>query len=225
MKYPNAANGVRKIFISEIIALSASVITVIVAVFAEAYIEDSRMSIEFGVISIIMLLIIAIYIAAYILQIVGIVRAGRDEPAFKVSLYSIIAELIITVLSGFFYQNEAANMILGIAGDVAQFFLVHYIIHGIMHIADHMGKPEMTQKGKRIFIVIYTAIAFEIVVRIFEIIYGHERGESLSLPFGIVANVLKTVENILFLIYIGKGNKILHEKKQHNSMDIKENKL
>ena len=78
-----------------------------------------------------------------------------------------------------------------------------------MHLSKHLGRPEMVKKGNRIFKVIYTALAFEIIVLSIEIIFGKELGEEISAPFGIVANVLKMVENILLLIYIRKGNKIL----------------
>ena len=67
------------------------------------------------------------------------------------------------------------------------------------------------KKGKRIFTVIYIAIGFEIIVRIFEMIFGKELGEQLSMPFGIVANILKVVEYILFLSYIVKAKKLLKE--------------
>ena len=126
---------------------------------------------------------------------------------------AIIASIILTVLSAFFYENEPVCLIISIAGDVAEFFLVHYVIHGIMHLSHHLGKPELSKKGKRIFTVIYIGIIFEVIVRIIEIIYGQKRGEELALPFDVVANILKTIEYILFLIYIQKGNKMLKESK------------
>lgn len=209
MNYSNARNGVKKIFVSELIALAASVILLVFSVIGWAGSQDSQLS-ETLVASDIMLLVgLGIYIFAYILQIIGIVKAGKDEPAFKVSLYAILALLAATILEGVFYKNQVVAFIFEIAQGVAEFFLVHYIIHGIMHISEHLEKPEMIKKGKRIFIVIYTALAFEIIVIIFEIIFGKEAGEELSAPFEIVANVLKMLENILFLIYIGKGNNLL----------------
>ena len=136
-------------------------------------------------------------------------RASKDEPAFKVSVIAIIAAMILTVLEGVFYGNHFASFFVEIAGDVAQFFLVHYIIHGIMHIADHLERPDMIKKGKFIFRVIYIAIAFEIIVRIFEIIFGKEVGAQLSMPFGIVAEILKVAEYVMSLTYVGKANKMM----------------
>lgn len=220
MKYPNAKDGVNKIYMSEIIALAASIIMLVCSVLALLIHEKKELIILTGILSLVILAALAIYIVSYFLQIAGIVRASKDEPSFKVSLYAIIALILITVLEIVFevvsLENHFITFILEIAGDVAQFFLVHYIIHGIMHLTEHLGRPDMIKKGNIIFRVIYIAIAFEIIVRIFEIIFGKERGESLSLPFGIVANILKTVEYILFLTYIGKGNRILKE----NDTDI-----
>lgn len=217
MRYPNASKGLRTIVMAEIVAAAASVIAVIVSVLAMLIVESPETeSYEFGAVSIIMLVIIAMYIAAFITEIFGIVTASKDEPAFKVSLYAIIASIILTVLAGFFYENETVFIMISIAGDVAQFFLVHYIIHGIMHLSEHLGRPEVSKNGKRIFKVIYLGIIFEVIVRIIEIIYGHNRGEELAMPFDVIANILKAVEYIMFLIYILKGSKMLKESTTDN---------
>lgn len=209
MKYPNAANGINKIFMSEVIALAASVIVLVCSVIGVLCFENPDLEILVGVLVIIVLFALGFFVLAYILQIVGIMRASKDEPAFKVSVIAIIAAMILTVLEGVFYGNHFASFFVEIAGDVAQFFLVHYIIHGIMHIADHLERPDMIKKGKFIFRVIYIAIAFEIIVRIFEIIFGKEVGEQLSMPFGIVAEILKVAEYVMFLTYVGKANKMM----------------
>lgn len=212
MKYPNASKGLHKIVIAEIIASAASIVAVIVSVLALPSVDITAPDYyAFGAFTLVMLATVVLYVAAYVLEIFGIVRASKDEPAFKVSLYAIIAAIILTVLSSFFYENETVSFLIAIGGDVAQFFLVHYIIHGIMHLSNHLGRPEIAKKGTQIFRVIYIAIIFEVIVRIFELFYGRERGEALAKPYEVIANIMKTIEYILFLIYIIKGNKMLKE--------------
>jgi hypothetical protein len=213
MKYPNAAKGLHQIVIAEIIAMTASVLAVIVSVLAFAADDTGQEQYSFGAVSIIMLVIVALYVAAYILEIFGIFRASKDEPAFKVSLYAILSLIAVTVLSGFFYENETASFIIALCGDVAQFFLVHYIIHGIMHLSHRLGRSDVVRRGTRIFRVIYTAIVFEIIVRVFEIIFGQEHGEALAMPFDVIANLLKTAEYILFMLYIIKGYRLIKNSK------------
>ena len=210
MKYPNASIGIKRIFVSEMIALAASIITAVCSVIFMACYKDPELFDAVGIASIGLFAALGVFIFSYILQIIGIVRASKDEPAFRVSLIAIIAALVITVLECIFFEgNHIIAFILDIATDVAEFFLVHYIIHGIMHISDHLGRDDISKKGKRIFRVIYIAIGFEIVVRVFELIFGKELGEQLSMPFGLVADILSVVEYILFLSYIGKANKLL----------------
>ena len=214
MKYPNASKGLQTIMIAEFISLAASIIAVIISVSALSGDDTSKPeNYAPGAFEIIMLAVLVMYVAAYVMGIFGITGASKDEPAFKVSLYAIIALIIFAVLSAFFYQNEPVYLILSIAGDVAYFFFVHYIIHGIMHLSQHLGKPELAKKGKNIFTVIYIGIIFEVIVRIVEIIYGQKQGEEIAMPFDVVANILKTVEYIMFLIYIIKGNKLLKESR------------
>ena len=211
MKYPNASKGLQIIVIAEFIALAASIAAVIVSILDLPGVDAPES--EFDASDVVMLVIIAMYVAAYVMEIFGITGASKDEPAFKVSLFAIIALLIFSVLSEFFYENETVYLILSIAGDVAYFFLVHYIIHGIMHLSEHLGRPDVSKSGKKIFTVVYIGIIFEVIVRIIEIVYGQKQGEEIALPFDVVANILKTIEYFMFLIYIIKGNKLLKESK------------
>ena len=214
MKYPHASKGLQTIVIAEFIALAASIIAVIISVLTLPGVHASNPENNtLGASEIIMLAVLVMYVAAYVMEIFGITGASKDEPAFKVSLYAIIALIIFAVLSAVFYENETVYLFFSIAGDVAYFFLVHYIIHGIMHLSEHLGRPELAKKGKNIFTVIYIGIIFEVIVRIIEIIYGQKQGEEIALPFDVVANILKTVEYVMFLIYIIKGNKLLKETK------------
>ena len=200
--------------IAEFLAVATSIIAVIMSVLAFSGVDTMEPeSSALGVFDIAILAIVVMYVASSIIEIIGIIKAAKDEPALKVSLYAIIALIIFVVLSAFFYENEPVYLILSIAGDVAYFFLVHYIIHGIMHLSQHLGKPELAKKGKNIFTVIYIGIIFEVIVRIIEIIYGQKQGEEIALPFDVVANILKTIEYFMFLIYIIKGNKLLKESK------------
>lgn len=211
MKYPNASKGLQIIVIAEFIALAASIIAVIASILALTEVDAPQS--ELFVSGVVMLVIVAMFVAAYVMEFFGITGASKDEPAFKVSLFAIIAQIIFFVLSAFFYENETAYLIFSIAGDVAYFFLVHYIIHGIMHLSQHLGRPDLYKSGKKIFTVIYIGIIFEVIVRIIEIVYGQKQGEEIALPFDVVANILKTIEYVMFLIYIIKGNKLLKESK------------
>lgn len=218
MKHLDAAKGLHIIIAAEIIALVASVIAVIVSVFSLPSVDISELThYSFKTIDVILLItIFVLYIIAYILEVFGILCASKDEPAFKISLYAIIASIILTVLSGIFHENETIDFILSIGLDVAQFFLVHYIIHGIMHLSEHLGRHEITKKGPRIFRVIYIGIIFEVIVRIIEIIYGKKAGEELAMPFEVVANIIKSLEYFLFLVYIIKGSRMLWKSKEES---------
>ena len=174
MKYPNASDGVNKIYMSEILALTASVIVVICSVIGMLCFDDPDLENLVIIMGVIIICALGLFVAGYILQIVGIVRASKDVPAFKVSVIAIVAALITTILEAVFYGNHFASFIVEIAGDVSKFFLVHYIIHGIMHIAEHLERPDMIKKGNFIFRIIYIAIGFEVIVRIFELIFGKE---------------------------------------------------
>ena len=194
---------------SEILALAASVVVVICSVIAMLCFDNPDLEKLAIIMGVIIICALGLFVAGYILQIVGIVRASKDEPAFKVSVIAIVAALITTILEAVFYGNYVGSFIVEIAGDVSKFFLVHYIIHGIMHISERLERPDMIKKGNFIFRIIYIAIGFEVIVRIFELIFGKEVGEQLSMPFGVAANILQAAEYFMFLIYVGRANNML----------------
>ena len=89
MKYPNASKGLQTIMIAEFIALATSIFAVIVSILALPG-ADAPES-ELYASGVVMLVIIVMYVAAYVMGIFGIAGASKDEPVFKVSLYAIIA--------------------------------------------------------------------------------------------------------------------------------------
>lgn len=107
MKFPNAARGLHCLVAAQTVALVASLIAVILSVIALPGLKIEEIAnYSFSTIDIFfMVIVLVLYIAAYVLEVIGIILASKDEPAFKISLYAIIAGIILTVLAAFFYQK------------------------------------------------------------------------------------------------------------------------
>ena len=80
MNYPNASKGLQTILIAEFIALAASIIAVILSILALPGVDTPESALNAS--GIVLLVVIIMYVAAYVAEIFGIIAASRDEPAF-----------------------------------------------------------------------------------------------------------------------------------------------
>jgi len=101
MRFPNADKGIRKIYIAEIMGILAAVLAIVLVFMAAANHIDTNMSGEevtqaietskIGgpavVFSIFMLLLM---LASYILNLIGISNAAKDEDGFKRALWVLL---------------------------------------------------------------------------------------------------------------------------------------
>ena len=105
MTFPNAYHGVKKIFTAEILsiiaaflALVTAVVAIVAAVSMAAGEEDAAAAAGLGTVG----LIIAsgvLYIISYIMNLVGLHQAGKDEANFKTAFIIMIFTLILTVVT------------------------------------------------------------------------------------------------------------------------------
>ena len=100
MKFPNAFSGVRKIFSAEIVELigllllaAASIPAVILQSNENVSLGVAVVALVFGIASAVLLVIGAI------LNIVGLVKAGKDEANFKTALSYVVISAVLAVAS------------------------------------------------------------------------------------------------------------------------------
>ena len=213
MKFPNAFAGVKKIFTSEILSLIAAVAAFIAAILGFATIGAVAAESAVGAgASLIGLAIFGVasgilYIIAFILQIVGVSNAAKDEPAFKTALIFIIVGIVCSLVSSFTQSNGSATTISSIFStlqQVASLGVTVFIIQGIINLADKLNNGEVSAKGATIFkiiICIYCIIIVAYIVSIFS--------AAIAGILTIIATVLSIVQYIVFLSFLAKAKKML----------------
>ena len=107
MRFPNASAGVKKLYTSEILSLIAlifALITAIAGFFTIGVIDagvDGAVNAGLGVTGVFTILTAILSLIAFILSLVGLSRAGKDEPAFKYALYATFIGIVVSVVVGF----------------------------------------------------------------------------------------------------------------------------
>ena len=205
MKFTNAFEGIKKIFIAEILALIASVcLTITLAFTALGYVSAKTLSTTgavaslggmafFGIISAV------IAIIAFVLKIMGVNKASMDEPAFKIVLYLIIGGIAVSILGGFI-PNNTVKSIFSVISDVVSLAITIYIIQGIKNLAAKLNNNEMITKGDTIYKIIIAIYAIIILARIITLIFNGTASYVVALVFIIIAGILSIVQYVFYIM-------------------------
>ncbi len=215
MKFGNAHQGVKRIFTAEILGLLASIcLTLTLGFVALGVVTVDTKSTgaaiaSFGGMAIFGLGAVVLAIISFIIEIIGVSNASKDEGSFKIALYLIIASIVVTVVSGIFSKNETVSGICTVLGDVIRLAITIMIIEGIRHLAAILNDSDMENRGTNLFKVIIVIYALIILARIISLIFSGTGSKVLSgiLVFG--AGILSIIQYILYLIYLSKARKML----------------
>ena len=215
MKFPNAYAGVKKIFTAEILSLIAAVCSTIAlaltatTLIAAASDNETGTLASIGGLAVFGVAVIVLAIIAFILQLVGTINGSKDESAFRIAMFLIIAGIVISGASSFFSNNATAKSILTILSDAVSLGVTVYIIQAIKNLAERLTNSEMMAKGDNIFKIILIIYALIIIARIITLIFQNTAGVVAAVVFIVIAGILEVVQYVLYLMYLAKAKKML----------------
>ena len=217
MRFPNAFEGVKKIFTAEILSLIARVCVLVAAIgglaavgavaVADSVDGDSVITVGLagaGLAGIFGVAAGVIAIIAFILQIVGINKAKADEPAFKTAMIFILVAIAASGVGSIFSGNETLQSIAQIVTDVAGLCVTLYIIQGIKSLADRLNNGAVSAKGNQIFLLIAVMYGVVLLANLIGLF-----APMISGVLAIVAAVVGIVQYFFFLSYLSQAKKML----------------
>ena len=219
MRFPNAHSGVKKIFSAEILNLIAVLVLIgaaVCGVIAGMVVMNNASDIALddaaiagSAVSAVLLLVltlasVVLLIVAYILQIVGVVKAMKDEPAFKIALAFIIIAAVAAVLGGIDALPATVKSISQPINTLAELCVTLFIIQGIRNLADRLNNGEMSAKGQKIFFLI---AAMYLIAFVAGITAAFVVG--IASILALVAYVIRFIVYILILTYLSRAKKML----------------
>ena len=211
MKYPNAFAGVKKLYTAEILALIALVfalITAVAAFFSIGVIEEGleeAVNPSLAVTGVFTIVTAILSLIAFILNLVGLIRAGKDEPTFKYALYATILGIVVSVASGFLPDGTVKEL-LTLANEIMLNLVSVLSIAGIMALAQKTMNTDMEQRGTLLLRLITASI---IIAGVADIIYRFFATGAIVL--GIVAIVVDLIATLIYLGYLNRARKMLAE--------------
>lgn len=218
MKFPKAHAGVKKLFAVEVIEIVIAFVALLAVVFVATK-SDALVLAGGG-----MLLATGIAgVVAFILSLVGLHQAGKDEVqiryAFCMAILGIVLGVVSSILGGIKEPSKAVGIILDIAKtgeSLAELFTAFYVLMGISALAKKLGNGGMEKKGKKLANWVILLYCVAIVLGLVGTILGAlpSAPEAVAVIAGIVAIVAAVAELVIYVLtflYYGKAVKMLEK--------------
>lgn len=215
MKFTNAFEGVKKIFAAEILALIASVCGTIalalpvVALVAAANQSGGGTAASLGGLVVVGIATVVLSIIAFIFKLIGVNKASKDEPAFKIAFYMILAGIVVSVLTGIFSSNSTVSSIMSAIGEIVNLAVTVYIIQGIKNLAQRLGDDKMVKSGDTLFKYIIAIYILVIIAQIVIMILQNGAAVVVALVIIAISGILEIIQYILYIRYLAKAKKML----------------
>ena len=206
MTLPNAYNGVKKIFVAELLQLIGAVLTLVgltlivgsVGVFVETE-GTAEVAGAMATGGIFTLISACLAILALVLNLVGLKQASIDEPdrmgkAFTCAIIALILSVIVAVCQGMHWG--AAGFFNALAS-IAELCAIIFTIMGVSEVTQNIARQDVADMGPKILTISVIAIVASIIAGIV--------GSVIGGVASTIALVLMIVAYVVFLVFLGRA--------------------
>ena len=213
--YENAKNGIGKVFTSQILAILAVICALVAGIFGAVTltaVNESLTGATFGGsvgLALFTLASAVLLVIAYILEMVGLNIAGRDEPLFKKAFVVSVVGLIISIVLGALASLTTISWIIDLK-DICNFciglIIVHNVLYGVANIC-----PSLSDKAMSVWKVYMATIIIAVVVNIVSIVMAllklYTGSAVLLIAFTVFDTILQIVAYVMFVGFLAKAKK------------------
>lgn len=180
-QYPNAAKGLRLMFIGQILVIAGALLAWVPFVGG------------------------LLLIAAPIAELVGIYKAGEDDENYRGALVFVALVLMVNFISGFKGEGFLGS-ILDMASEILSLLVVFSVCNTTSNLLHSIGQGELAQRGGTV-IKIYTACtAISIVCGVLGIIPVINIAAALV---NGISGLVMVVGYVMYLLFLYGGSKAL----------------
>ena len=231
MQFPNAAKGIKNLWVAEILSIIAAVLTIVMAfVFVsnfkseiaaielaaatgtEAALQDSVLTqaqsnaiLATGGLGLGM----AIFgVIAFILGLIGTFQAKKDEKSFMDAFMIVVVGIVLSIVAAFLKQDSEITRYVQIASNICIAWMNYYVLLGVANLATAKGETDLHDSAKRASIWVAIAITISEVIQLFA---NNTRvsNQTLMIVLTSVAAVLEIVAYVYYLIVLSRARKML----------------
>ena len=222
MTFSNAYHGVKKVFTAELLKLFGGVCLLIAAVLGALAVGAAAdgAATGAGVSGIGSIVFIAagfvLPIIGYIMNLVGLHQAGKDEDGFKtaftISIFALIIAVVAGILTAFNVGNGIADNIATIVQRICEIFIFVLVVGGVANLADRLGKTQMIGKASTVLTIFIVCWVINILASLVDVIFGvNDTTTTITSIAGIVVAVFSIIGYIVYLVFLGKAKNMLRD--------------
>ena len=214
MKFPNAYNGVKKIYLAEILLILATILgiaTIAVLAANNVNLDAAELNLEgtpatltlvFGIGGALLALI------AFILNLLGVISARKDDDGFKMALFFTLIGIVCSIVSAAFNKNEGLKDWMEVGTNLSSLFASYFVLGGIASLAgkypDNMTMNLALKARTKLMAAFSTTALLRLIVIIFKI-----QNETVLLIMSIIILLAQVVSYLLYMLTLAKGKKML----------------
>ena len=224
MTFPNAHKGISKVFVAQLLSLIGSVCGLIgigaTAMIAVSALSDSAGgAVTYSVVAGVFFVAAAIVpLVGFILNLVGLYQAGKDEEnirsAFIISIFVLIVE-VVSIILGAIFKNPytISGNVSEMLSNICQVIVMVLVITGVSNLAAALGRTDMDDRARLILTLVIVMYGLSIISRLILIIFRQGTAvDTISTIFSVAAYVFEIITYIMYLVFLGRGRSILASK-------------
>ena len=208
--YSNALKGIKIIHWAELVTLLLTVCSLGMLILEQLVANPDEVLEPFTWI------ILVLSLAALALELVGIMRAAKDERLFLKASNGMVLALVLSFVVLFIGEGELLRTALELLTIVPTIYCSVTVIHGIMHLAKELDDTVLLAREsflvRAVVLLSLGAMGLEFITALF--LHG-ERFETLHAILHTIILTMELVEVSIFLGCTGQAERMLHHAGQH----------
>lgn len=208
MNYQNAKKGIGQIYKAELLTIIATIIGIIGAiVFLAAGEKGSEGGMAAGGIPILIAGIM--FIIAFIINLVGLSNASKDEPYFKtawiIALIAIAASVVQSILD---MRGIKVEWLFELISNICEIMIMIFVITGIGKIADQLGKKKVSRLSRSTMNVTCGVYILSAIVTLIGDLFEAKAMTTVASVIAIIAGILSIIAYVYYLRTLSQGSKM-----------------
>lgn len=207
MQFPNALEGVKKIYKAEIIALIGGIVGFVAAILALVGAKSGSVG---GLAGGGFLIIAAsvLFIIAFIMNIVGLNKAKPDEENFKNALYMVLVGIVLSIVVGATKEGTLIHTLGESLSNICNLLVNYLVATALLNLANRLGDAAVAQKAKTVRTLLTVVWIIALVLQVIGNTFTAKAG-TIAFILVLIASVIEIIAYIIYLVLLCKARRML----------------
>ena len=182
-QYPNAAGGLRLMFVAQILVIVGTLLIWVPLVGP------------------------VIVIVGGVVQLLGLYKAGTDDEGYRTALLITAVNLVVSLISQFLFSNGGVmSSLLGIVGDVLGLAAIYFVCTTTSNLLHAVGEEGLSERGGTVIKIYTVCTVVSVVCSVLSVVPVLN---ILAALVSIVAAIALLVGYIMYLLFLNSSSKAL----------------